>query len=215
MTNPDSSTTCNRCGRKLKDPNNKNPYLPFRYGSICGRYVGIDLASGKPVPKKHQDPSPKESSYLPTKGTTWRMSYVPRHNPSAVGWCYVTEIIDKDGSRHVLFTEPNDNSGMSITNASEDVSSQYIHRTFGDEIPNLSRIYFYESYENGGLAGGGVDKIEYIWEPVSRSQKRYGLPWRWYPRGLAIIAYNTEWSAGTKEDEDRFGLPPRPNSRML
>lgn len=148
-------------------------------------------------------------SYLPTIGAIMIMTYVSRYNPE-LAWCYLTEVLDLDsGVRHVLFTEPFHNSGMSITNASEDVATFYANLHLGWQNFDAARVRFYESYQYGGAAGGGVDIVNYRWELLSEAAKTYGTPWRNYPTNLEAVAYQPIWTPGTREDEERFGLPPR------
>lgn len=200
---------CKRCNRSLINPNPNNPYLCFGYGAVCGRRSGIDKTTGQPSIQELKKIRPRERSILPTKGEVRRMKYTPRYNPTAKGWCYISQVTDEHGIRHVLFVEPNNNTGMSITNASEDVATQYIHSILGVNNFDPSRVRFFESYENGGIAEGGIDRIFYTWEQVSENQKKYGMPWCGYPGGIEIVAYHPDWAPGNREDEERFGLPPR------
>ncbi len=139
----------------------------------------------------------------------FRMGYLSRTNWTC-GFCYVVESTTTvDGIRQVLFVEPNDNTGMSVTNAAEDVLTFYAHIFIGGERFDPDRFQFFEGYEHGGAGGGGVDRIVVSgWRRIPDPHRFGALPIRGYPP-VSFLAEGVAWKPGTPDDCRRFGFPDR------
>jgi len=135
------------------------------------------------------------------------MGYLSRTNGTR-GFCYVVESSNSiEGIQQVLFIEPNDNTGMSITNASADVLTFYAHTLIGSKHFLPDRFQFFEGYENGGLSRGGVDRIIVsAWQKIPDPYEFGALPIRGYPP-VSILAERVTWKPGTLDECRLFGFP--------
>lgn len=85
---------------------------------------------------------------------------------------------------HILLTEPKDNTGTSVTNASELIATNIYRILFDgtENAPNPNDIQWYEFYEH---AKSSLDRVRYFWV---ENERRYIEP---------------EWTASP---EDPFGI---------